>query len=733
MKKTILFLFFYLVISCLAFAQINQTSNMLTEKHFVFEDKTGNLTIDAIQDSAYQIKFVHTEKNILQFKLSQNWFWIKMEVETPQPTDDLLLEIAEGLLEFVDFYYQDKNGQWQVMHGGYSVPIAQKYKKHYFQIFPLLSLQHQNKATFYLRTKGNAQVVPLKIFTQESFETKYNYRNLIYGLFYGIMLFIFLNNLVFGLLIRQFNYILYSAIVFCYALDSALLSGYLQWFFVYDNPATIFYIDTLLTISLVALYAKRYLNVKTSYWAGKFIIGLIIFNSLALLCIFWVPNFWKFITIQAISLFNIISILVITISSLKREKLFAWYYLIALVVFLSFIICQLIYVNTGNLSYQYVSYLEWGWLAELLVLAFSLNRKFEFEKLQLETENRKAQAENLRLVKEQNEVLEQKVTARTEEIAKQNQELLVKEEEIRMNFEELAATQEQLQMQFKALTTKSKSISDSITYAQRIQNALLPRLVDIRAIFPESFVFFRPRDVISGDFYWFANKADENLQIIVAADCTGHGVPGAFMSMLGSSLLSNIIHDKEIHLPHKILDFLHEGVEVMLNQRQENSENRDGMDATICVIDRKNKQIHFAGANNSLYVISQNALNFVNGGTEKQMAVTTHQNWQLTELKADKKPIGGRVGTKYALYYTLQTFALDQECRIYLSSDGFIDQIGGEQRRKLMAKNFKQLLIENHQIPYTEQEMFFSNFFNNWIGNEEKQLDDIMVLGIKVT
>jgi PAS domain S-box-containing protein len=327
------------------------------------------------------------------------------------------------------------------------------------------------------------------------------------------------------------------------------------------------------------------------------------------------------------------------------------------------------------------------------------------------------------------------LSAKKELIEEQNKELHTQEEEIRQNMEELVATQDQLQIQFGELSAKNKNISDSITYAKRIQTALLPRLSEIQKVFPESFVLFRPKDVISGDFYWFANKTEYNLQILIAADCTGHGVPGAFMSMLGSSLLSNIIHDREIHEPNKILDSLHISVEEMLNQRQEDNTNRDGMDATICVIDRNKNCIHYAGANNSLYVISQNPLNFVVGGdeTKKQITVLETENWLLTELKADKKPVGGRVIKQDDLTYHFQTFEMNQELRLYLSSDGFTDQIGGENRKKLMSKNFKQLLIENHEKPYQEQKDAFNDFFENWISYfDNKQLDDMMLLGVKV-
>jgi tetratricopeptide (TPR) repeat protein len=316
-------------------------------------------------------------------------------------------------------------------------------------------------------------------------------------------------------------------------------------------------------------------------------------------------------------------------------------------------------------------------------------------------------------------------------IQESNEELRASEEELKQNLEELNATQEQLQVQYNLLNVRNRNIADSINYAKRIQNAMLPRLTEILTVFPQSFVLFRPRDVISGDFYWFANKGNES--IIVAADCTGHGVPGAFMSILGSSLLNQIVHDKEIHEPNRILDLLHVGVEEMLNQKTEDSESKDGMDASILLLNHEEKNIQFAGANNPLYVIAKQPLSFSENTKQEVLNIEAPmQNWQLTEIKGDKRPIGGRVMKQNSINYTLKQFSFDQELHVYLFSDGFVDQIGGEARRKLMSKGFKKLLLENHEKPFEEQKIVLNNFFEDWISETKKQLDDVLVMGIKI-
>ncbi len=345
---------------------------------------------------------------------------------------------------------------------------------------------------------------------------------------------------------------------------------------------------------------------------------------------------------------------------------------------------------------------------------------------------------NIRLTSVVTDITDRK---RAELAIQQQYELLqTNEEELRQNLEELNATQEQLQNQYNVLATKDKNIADSINYALRIQNALLPRLADIQAAFPESFVLFRPRDVISGDFYWFADKGTE--QIMVAADCTGHGVPGAFMSMLGSSLINQIVHDKEIHSPDSILNLLHQGIETMLDQRNAESNNRDGMDASICVVDRSKKLIHYAGANNSIFVLSKKDLQFKMLLDEETTKIDTCEtmglaqdltDWQLTDIKPDKKSAGGRVNKKIDdTGYTLRTFALDQPLKIYMFSDGYADQIGGEHRRKIQSKGLKSLILQYHDKKADEQKELFNNYFVEWTKTTGRQFDDVMMLGFNV-
>ena len=262
----------------------------------------------------------------------------------------------------------------------------------------------------------------------------------------------------------------------------------------------------------------------------------------------------------------------------------------------------------------------------------------------------------------------------------------------------------QLEEKNMEIEEKNKDITDSIRYARRIQQAILPKEEQILHALPLSFTLYLPRDIVSGDFYWFAQK--EGYVLAAAVDCTGHGVPGAFMSMIGSSLLNEMVNEKNITDPADILHSLHAGVVHALKQGEEDSDSKDGMDVALCRLNTENGDLFFAGAMRPLYLVQQDT---------------------LTEIKGDKFPIGGsrkEDGTKY----TTHTVSLKPGERFYLSTDGYADQFGGPEKKKLMTKRFKELLLQIRNLPLKEQEKKLENFFTEWKGNEP-QLDDVLVIG----
>ncbi|MBL4710612.1 MAG: SpoIIE family protein phosphatase [Flavobacteriales bacterium] len=256
------------------------------------------------------------------------------------------------------------------------------------------------------------------------------------------------------------------------------------------------------------------------------------------------------------------------------------------------------------------------------------------------------------------------------------------------------------------LEIKSKETLDSILYAKRIQEAILPLRSKIKKSIPDSFVFHLPRDIVSGDFYWF--KKINNKIFIASVDCTGHGVPGAFMSMIGTILLDDIVEKKGIYEPDLILSELHQDVVKALKQDTREKASRDGMDIALCVLNEELSELSFAGAFRPLVHI---------------------RNGELKRIKSDSAPIGGFSSKRPT--FTKHEIKLEKGDAIYIYSDGYADQFGGEKNKKYMTRKFRQLLQSISDLTMNEQVDLLEKEFNEWKG-ENEQVDDILVMGFRV-
>ncbi|MEH0157452.1 SpoIIE family protein phosphatase [Limibacter armeniacum] len=249
-----------------------------------------------------------------------------------------------------------------------------------------------------------------------------------------------------------------------------------------------------------------------------------------------------------------------------------------------------------------------------------------------------------------------------------------------------------------------RKMQESINYAQKIQNLILPKIEGIRAYLPSAMLLYKPKDIVSGDIFWFTQKGHINL--IGAIDCTGHGVPGAFMSILATEKLNEIVHTRGIVEPAKILELLDDSIQHTLKQRE--SGNRDGMTISLCSIDRKNKSLQFAGAKSSL--------------------VITEQDY-VREIKGDKNPIGRWVSDGVS-QFTQHDITLEKGQYFYMFSDGYQDQFGGPDNKKFGKNKLLNLIGQLSENMYTpsEQRMLFEDTFNEWKG-EKSQIDDILIIG----
>lgn len=286
---------------------------------------------------------------------------------------------------------------------------------------------------------------------------------------------------------------------------------------------------------------------------------------------------------------------------------------------------------------------------------------------------------------------------------------------------EISFQRDELTKQKLEIEQKNTNITDSINYAKNIQTALLPRHEILDQMLPDHFILLKPRDIVSGDFYWFTFI--ENLAVFAAVDCTGHGVPGAFMSMLGSAYLNEIVNKEYITHPGVILRRMRKEVIRSLHQKGEIGEARDGMDMSICVIDYEKMKMQYAGANNPLYLVRKKEEK-----SPGQYQTTESDEYILYEIKGDHMSV--------SLSYSMDNFKVHdidflKGDMIYLFSDGFADQFGGPHEKKYSYKRFRNLLLSGCALPLDVQGERLDTTIVGWIGGLS-QIDDIMVVGIRL-
>jgi ligand-binding sensor domain-containing protein/serine phosphatase RsbU (regulator of sigma subunit) len=290
-------------------------------------------------------------------------------------------------------------------------------------------------------------------------------------------------------------------------------------------------------------------------------------------------------------------------------------------------------------------------------------------------------------------------TIRTKKLVADKQKL---EKQVDERTKEVVKQKEEIQH-------KNDEITDSIKYAKNIQEALLPSLKKTEQTLEDCFILYLPKDIVSGDFFWHSDH--NNTQFIAAADCTGHGVPGAFMSIVGNNLLNEIINQKNISEPGKILLELHKGVKEALNQNHNEGQRRDGMDIALCAIRKKRGAVEYAGANRPLWIYRK----------EKN---------ELEIIKPTKYPIGG-LELEETRIYANHTVAVYPGDTLFIFSDGFADQFGGPRGKKFMLSSMQKLILENINLPMQTQKTNIQKAFKDWKDSLE-QVDDVLVIGIRI-
>ncbi|MFY9308725.1 MAG: SpoIIE family protein phosphatase [Bacteroidia bacterium] len=394
-----------------------------------------------------------------------------------------------------------------------------------------------------------------------------------------------------------------------------------------------------------------------------------------------------------------IELLRVIVWAIAKKKEGAWIIATGILTTIAFFTIFIIisnYYGRVNFSWSGWTGLLWGIFAIYATLSIPVSMSVylahDFAKTNKKLKQKLVEVENL--------------SAKTLEQEKEKQKIL----EFQKETLELQVTERTAEIveQKAIIEAKNKDITDSINYARTIQKAILPTNEYIKQLFPDSFILFKPKDIVSGDFYWFTEK--NGKRIVAACDCTGHGVPGGFMSMIGNNLLNHIVNENGCTSADEILNQLNKEMRKTLKQELQD-ETRDGMDSAVIVF-HSNAEIEFAGAQRPLWVVEK-----------------AETGYTLNETKGDKFAIGGFQLEKSRTFSKKQLH-LSKGTSIYIFSDGFADQFSADDK-KLMTSRFKELILKIQDLSMDEQERHLGNFIDNWRGKRE-QIDDILVIGIRI-
>ena len=409
------------------------------------------------------------------------------------------------------------------------------------------------------------------------------------------------------------------------------------------------------------------------------------------------PLFLSLLTLDVNLLYAIFIVLLGTISQLifDYEKERSYYIVSLIILLLSLYYTDIIYdyynpqISVSKVLGNDLFIVKLGYIVVFIIINYII-----YSVLNKYRDSLKKEKKYITEIEEKNEVLD-----------KNNIELKEYKEEIQLQNEELQTYLEEIRSQRDRIEDKNNEIIKSITYARKIQKSLIPQSKILYSYFNDFFIYNKPKDILSGDFYW--TTVYEDKVIVAVADCTGHGVPAALLSVLGISMLNEITLKYEGLTAGEILDQLKIGVVTALSHSHNEDKSKDGMDISLIIYDKENKLVEFAGAYNPFVVV---------------------RNKEILSIDGDRMPIGiFEIDKKFKTHQ----FDIEENDMIYLFSDGFVDQFGGNDNKKIKRRRFKDLLISTSTIPLPVQKEQINMFFKKWKG-ENEQVDDVLIIGLKV-
>ncbi|WP_299452606.1 7TM diverse intracellular signaling domain-containing protein [uncultured Microscilla sp.] len=697
----------------------------VTRQLHILRDQSQQLTYPQVKQFSSKFIANNTHQQPLEHFES---CWVKITLQSPITQDYFLYFPSSFDIDVFVEYPKNKVG---LKKTGYHVHPSQKdvrgYRKHFVRVL----LQAQQATTLYIHYKMgyrsffNAEVL-LSLYPAKVYETSGYVLNIVklHEVFIYIWVVLMVYNGLLFLIIKERLYLIYTFYIFTWLGFSDTSFHLLSLYFTKAHLVPVWIIFVFLYCSSFVVFLQHYLKVKEHlprfarinrlllvFFCWVLLYGLIDF----LLAYQWVPvsAFTKtlytylidicFVFILISTLIPFLFFLQAVVIYRKGYKPASWYIAGSFILLFSvsgYYIINYVFTFTNNKLFVNNVFRvgqQIGFTLEMMIFSIGIGYRYN-----------STQKAKQKLLQNQNKLLEEQVSLHTQQLTQANYEITRQRDHLKQ---------------------KNKDIMDSINYARYIQQAFLPQKTAIQALLPESFIFFKPKEVVSGDFYWFAkinrraqlvrNKMyqgadyqrskiqyDNSKVVIVAADCTGHGVAGALMSMVGNDALNKIVLDRGIVEADKILNLLNFNIlQLIYNQE---ARSGVGMDVSLAVIDQTAKTIEFAGALSSLVVI---------------------QNGELRSIKGDIFPVGGIGGT--ARRFSKHLVDISVPTTLYLFSDGFRDQFGGEAGKKFSTKRFYKLLHSIHTEPMSRQEAILKDTMFQWMESYD-QLDDMLVMGLRV-
>lgn len=708
---------------------IDSLQSVMSIDNFVYllEDTDNRFSLENIQSPEFE--------NLFQFRNSfpeklkvKTVYWGKIDLHSETYAK---IALFVNLGRHIDFFFYEDSVLIKTFHTGLYQNIDDND-----EIIPLtntigLEIQpHKNSTVYFKFFTERIRTIQPEIYNIEyilssNLDSKTR-RLAIEGILLGTVLLMFFISFMVYLFSKERLFLFYALYLFAISLSFA--QNLIEEFVLRNNIILISDISGYLHIFFYIIFMQAFVNMKNllPVW-NKFLNGLKYFWLLAILYLFIQEIIFdnaylyfetrKIYTLIASLIFFFLTIRLILVPKNIYAKFLGFGSLfLDLGWMLGFILERMNLADDMQIA-------RFGIVVELIIFSIALaykiydtNRQKVKAKLmiirQLEDKNliqEQTKSELEKTVKERTKELQKTnltLEQINEEIKSQRDDILKKAEMLSIQNEEIQSQKIEITIQRDLVEEHNKEIEESIHYAERIQHAILPPLEYINEIFPQNFVIYLPKDIIGGDFY-YARKINDTI-IFAVADCTGHGVPGALMSMMSIAFLNEIVFRRTITKPSNVLNELKNRIKKSLRQTGKLYETKEGIDMSFFALDTSTLKLQYAGANNSAYLVRDN---------------------ELIELKADKVPVG--IHYKELASFTNHEMKVKKGDVFYLMSDGFQDQIGGENKKRLMRKPLLEIIHEISQHSLPVQKKLLENKLDDWKG-ENKQTDDILMIGLKI-